>query len=54
MSQHLPIILIELILVFGGALAFGWWQLQTIKRDRERAAGQRNAEKKSGGENDVD
>jgi hypothetical protein len=53
MNQHLPIILIELILVFGGALAFGWWQLHTIKRDRERAAGQRKAEKTSGGEEEV-
>lgn len=34
-SSHWPLILIEGVLVFGGALAFGWWQLRSVKRDRE-------------------
>ena len=38
MSAHLPLILVEVILVFGGALAFGWWQLRSIRKDREKAA----------------
>ena len=33
---NLPIILIEVVLVFGGVLLFGWWQLRSVKRDRER------------------
>jgi hypothetical protein len=37
MSQHFPIIIVELVMVFGGALAFGWWQLRTIKKDQEKA-----------------
>ena len=32
---------IELVLVLGGALAFGWWQFHEIKRDRAKAAAQR-------------
>lgn len=37
-SGHWPLILIEVILVFGGVLAFGWWQLRDVERDRRRAA----------------
>ena len=36
-GQHLPVILIEVVLVFGGVLAFGWWQLRSVKRDQQRA-----------------
>jgi predicted negative regulator of RcsB-dependent stress response len=36
MSQNLPVILIEVVLIFGGVLAFGWWQLRDLKRERER------------------
>lgn len=32
MSPNLPIILVELVLVLGGTLAFGWWQLRDVKR----------------------
>ena len=42
--QHLPIILIELVLVFGGVLAFAWWQLRSVKQDRLKAAERRAAE----------
>jgi hypothetical protein len=41
--DDLPIILIEGLLVFGGALAFGWWQLRSIRRDQEKAAAERAA-----------
>lgn len=33
-----PIVLIEVILVFGGVLAFAWWQLRDVRIARERAA----------------
>lgn len=43
-SNHWPLILIEGVLVFGGALAFGWWQLRSVKRDREQMLKDREAE----------
>jgi predicted negative regulator of RcsB-dependent stress response len=36
MNQNLPVILIEVVLIFGGVLAFGWWQLRDLKTERER------------------
>lgn len=45
MGEHGVVILIELVLVFGGALAFGWWQLRDLKRERlKREAARRAAE----------
>jgi hypothetical protein len=52
-SSHWPLILIEGVLVFGGALAFGWWQLRSVKRDREeskRRAEQARAAEQSAGQ----
>jgi predicted negative regulator of RcsB-dependent stress response len=40
MSQNLPVILIEVVLIFGGVLAFGWWQLRDLKKEREKSARQ--------------
>jgi predicted negative regulator of RcsB-dependent stress response len=37
MSQNLPVILIEVVLIFGGVLAFGWWQLRDLKKAREQS-----------------
>lgn len=36
MDSFGPIILIEVILVFGGVLLFAWWQLRDLKNERER------------------
>jgi predicted negative regulator of RcsB-dependent stress response len=36
MSQNLPVILIEVVLIFGGVLAFGWWQLRNLSKERQR------------------
>ena len=41
MGQHLPIVLIEVVLIFGGVLAFGWWQLRSIRLDQEKTARER-------------
>jgi hypothetical protein len=30
--SNLPIILIEVVLIFGGVLAFGIWQLRSLKQ----------------------
>lgn len=35
-SSHLPLILAEGVLVFGGVLAFAWWQFRDLRRERER------------------
>jgi hypothetical protein len=43
MSENLPIVLIEGLLVLGGALLFGWWQLRSIRRDQQKAAAERAA-----------
>lgn len=31
-----PIILLELVLVFGGVLLFAWWQLRDLRKEREK------------------
>jgi hypothetical protein len=36
MGSHLPLIVIEIVLVFGGALAFGWWQFRDLARERKK------------------
>ena len=36
-----PLLLIEGVLVFGGAIGFGWWQLRDVERDRRAAARRR-------------
>ena len=41
MDTNLPIILIEVVLTFGGVLVFGWWQLRSIKNDQQKAAAQK-------------
>ena len=43
-DSNLPVILIEVVLIFGGTLLFGWWQLRSVRRDRESAAAKREAE----------
>jgi hypothetical protein len=45
LSDHTPIIVIELLLVLGGALGFGWWQLRELKKlrqDREQREREQN------------
>ena len=44
MNGNFPIIAIEVAMVFGGVLLFGWWQLRSIKRDQEAAAAQKRAQ----------
>ena len=47
MASDTPIIVIELVLVAGGALAFGWWQLWDLKKERiKREAREREAQLK--------
>jgi hypothetical protein len=40
------LVLAELLLVLGGAIAFGLWELHTLRRDKRRAA---RENKKPGG-----
>jgi hypothetical protein len=46
-TEHLPVILIELVLVFGGVLLFGWWQLRSVSRDQRLAREAREREEAS-------
>lgn len=41
MQDHLPIIVVEVVMIFGGVLVLGWWQLRSLKRDREQSARER-------------
>ncbi len=44
----LPLILVEVVLVFGGAMAFAWWQFRDLARERKkREAVQKTAEDKT-------
>lgn len=36
MTAETMLVIFEGVLVFGGALAFGIWQLRSIKRDQEK------------------
>lgn len=36
MWDHLPLIVVEVVMIFGGALAFGWWQLRDLAREKRR------------------
>ena len=36
MDNFGPIILIEVVLVFGGVLLFAWWQLRVLRKEREK------------------
>ena len=38
MDGHLPLILVEGVLVFGGVLVFAWWQFRDLRREREKSA----------------
>jgi hypothetical protein len=36
MDNFGPVILIEVVLIFGGVLLFAWWQLRDLKKEREK------------------
>ena len=36
MDDFGPIILTEVVIVFGGVLLFAWWQLRDLKKEREK------------------
>lgn len=35
-ASDMPVIVIELVLVLGGVLAFAWWQLRDLDRERDK------------------
>ncbi len=43
MSDHSPFIVIELVLIFGGAMAIAWWQIRDVKRAQEETRRKREA-----------
>lgn len=40
---HTPVIVIELLLVLGSVVAFAWWQLRDLDREREKRRRERAA-----------
>jgi hypothetical protein len=36
MDNFGPVILIEVVLIFGGVLLFAWWQLRDLRKEREK------------------
>jgi hypothetical protein len=36
MDNFGPVILLEVVLIFGGVLLFAWWQLRDLKKEREK------------------
>jgi hypothetical protein len=44
MSSFGPVVLIEGILFLGGAIAFGWWQIRSVERDRREMLARRERE----------
>jgi hypothetical protein len=34
--DHLPLIVVEVVLVFGGVAAFAWWQFKDLARERRK------------------
>lgn len=42
--DHLPFIVVEVVLVFGGAMAFAWWQFRDLRRERDKRQRSKNAD----------
>lgn len=36
MDNFGPVILLEVVLIFGGVLLFVWWQLRDLRKEREK------------------
>lgn len=36
MDSFGPMILLEVVLFFGGVLLFAWWQLRDLRKEREK------------------
>jgi hypothetical protein len=36
MDNFAPVILIEVVLIFGGVFLFAWWQLRDLRKEREK------------------
>lgn len=43
--EHLPLIAIEVVMIFGGAVAFGWWQLRDLDREKRKREQQKTLER---------
>ena len=46
MENFGPVILLEVVLVFGGVLLFAWWQLRDLRKEREKDQKKKELEKK--------
>jgi hypothetical protein len=48
-NADFPFIVVELVMTLGGALAFGWWQLRDLKKERLKRERAEAESPKSGG-----
>jgi hypothetical protein len=47
--NHLPLIVVEVVLVFGGVIAFAWWQFRDLARERAKREAARRQEQAQNG-----
>ena len=46
MDNFGPVILIDVVLVFGGVLLFAWWQFRDLRKEREKALKKKSEDQK--------
>lgn len=46
MSEHWPFIAVEIVMVFGGALAFAWWQFRDLDREKKKREARQERERR--------
>lgn len=44
MDSPLPLVVVEIVLVFGGAVAFAWWQFRDLARERAKREAARRSD----------
>jgi hypothetical protein len=53
MDNFGPVILIEVVLIFGGVLLFAWWQLHDLRKEREKDQKKKESSEEMGKSQDL-